>query len=75
MKNDKPEYIYRFPLNRRAGMKKHGDPLVDLFSEQIRNLLEICMFTYNGIEVTVDGFQFGNDRMHNHSIYPKQSAK
>jgi hypothetical protein len=75
MKKKNPEYIYRFPIDDGMEMPMHNDPLIELFSEQIRNILEICVLTHNGMEVKVDGFQFMNDRMRNHFIYPKRLVK
>ncbi len=58
-------YIYRYEINTEMPKSVHSDPIIEVIKENLEALLEVVILTYNGKEVTVDGFKLLN----NNEIY------
>ena len=69
------EFVFRYSLNKDE-IKQHDpiyeNPLIELFLQQLINLLDILDFTYQGKEVSVDGFRFINNPQQNFYLFSKE---
>jgi len=52
------EHIWRFRLEGKPGAGGHADGLVEMTRQQFLALFEVCVLTYQGRRVQVDGFKF-----------------
>lgn len=56
--DEKGDYIFRFELfEKQIYYENSEDILVEVLKDIIKSIIEICVFTYKGEEVKIDGFK------------------
>jgi hypothetical protein len=59
--NTSKDFVFRYPLSSEEVQQSdtlYDDRLVELFRQQLINLLDVVELTYQGEVVKVDGFAF-----------------
>ena len=63
------DYVWRFKLDPEKEKIEDDDAFVDLFRNQLQDILKIVVLTKNGARVRVDGFRFVNNMEKEHKIF------
>jgi hypothetical protein len=59
--NGEEEFVFHFDFSSVDAKALYDDPIVEVFREQIANLLDIVVLMEGEKQVKIDGFKFLND--------------
>jgi len=74
MTGEKPDYIFRYPLEAPAADSRR-DSLLEMIRTQLESLLGLLSLYQGGEEVKVDGFRLMNEGERIHPIFPSGTDK
>ncbi len=69
--NEEEDFVFRFDLSYVQSKGLYNDPIVEMFREQIANILDIVILMEGGKEIKVDGFKFLNNSKIIYQIFHK----